>query len=120
MSVCKNNVWGTVCDYSWDINDAAVVCRQLGFSIYGIAIYTIIIEECIEYYIILGSTALHNAYFGQGTGPTAHSYVYCTGSEARLIDCPSQRYSCSHSRDAGVRCLAQTGKQVSMGMKVKC
>ena len=61
--------------------------------------------------IILGSIALRYSYFGQGTESATRTYVYCTGSEARLVDCPSQRYyySCSQSNNAGVRCLAQTG-----------
>ena len=36
MEICVDNVWGRVCDDSWERVDAAVVCRQLGFSAQGI------------------------------------------------------------------------------------
>ena len=33
VEICSNGVWGTVYGGGWDVREAIVVCRQLGFPI---------------------------------------------------------------------------------------
>ena len=32
VEVCINGVWGTICDYGWDIRELYAVCHQLGYQ----------------------------------------------------------------------------------------
>ena len=92
VEIFHNDQWGTVCDDLWDSNDAAVVCRQLGFSPTGA--------------VARGQTA-GQAPFGQGSGQIWLDDVRCAGTEARLIDCPANPIgteNCNHAEDAGVVC----------------
>ena len=83
-----NTHWGTICDDHWDINDANVVCRQLGFSSGAV-------------------TAYSDAHFGRGCGTIWLDDLQCDGSESNLFDCTHRgigSHNCSHQEDAGVTC----------------
>ena len=35
VEVCLDSLWGLVNDLDWDVNDATVICRQLGYPTQG-------------------------------------------------------------------------------------
>ena len=90
VEVNHNGVWGTVCDDIWDLQDAMVVCRQLG---YGTAV-----------------SALRLAAFGRGSGQIWYDDVRCSGLEANLTQCGHSGlgvHNCGHREDAGVICASE-------------
>ncbi|XP_067915950.1 T-cell differentiation antigen CD6-like isoform X2 [Heterodontus francisci] len=87
VEINSEGSWGTVCDDSWDLRAAAVVCGQLGC---GTAI-----------------SAVNASGFGQGQGHIYLDEVSCNGTEAYLWHCPSDpwlQHDCGHKEDAGVVC----------------
>lgn len=103
VEVALGDTWGTVCDTSWDDNEARVFCRQMNFTD--------------------GKAARRGAY-GFGTGPVWLSHLRCTGNETHLHRCPHRgwdselsevedditgilsTFCASHKRDAGVFCFS--------------
>ena len=84
--------WGTVCDSSWDLADATVVCHQLGYM------------RAVE--------APKYSRFGGGTGLSWYSNVECVGTEMDLTECSKSTSpfgrACSHSYVAGVVCSSES------------
>ena len=82
VEVYYTGVWGTISGYYWDINDAHVVCRQLGYP------------GAISY-------GWRNQ-FGAGTGPIWFQNVRCLGNESSFSECSKDVYADPNSHSANV------------------
>ena len=85
-----NGQWGGVCDDNFDINDAHVICRMLGYP---------------------SAIAAVDAKVTYGNNPSGSSYVLdnlnCDGSELSVFDCshPGEwQENCNADEIAGVQC----------------
>ena len=87
VEVYRNGFWGTICKDGWNIPDASVVCRMLGYSGAWTA------GCCTEY--------------PGGTGPVWLSDLSCTGEEKSLTECGHSGWginNCDHGKDVNVIC----------------
>ena len=86
VEIFFNGTWGTICDDYWDINDARVVCRQLGYL------------DAVS------------ALQGQSPSDLGHMWlddVDCTGTEENIKYCYHfgwGNHNCGDAENAGVKC----------------
>ena len=92
VEVHHSGTWGTICGYSWDLQDADVVCRQLG---YDGALSAPIRVEFVE-------------------SPVWLSRMQCEGNETSVSQCShsgwGEVYSYCWYYYAGVVCRPPEGK----------
>ncbi|XP_053313975.1 lysyl oxidase homolog 3 isoform X7 [Spea bombifrons] len=87
VEIFYNQEWGTICDDDFSMENAHVLCRQLGFT------------EATGW--------AHSAKYGKGLGRIWLDNVICTGKEKSISDCNSRGWGnsdCTHEEDAGVIC----------------
>ncbi|KAM4846876.1 T-cell differentiation antigen CD6 isoform 2-T2 [Thomomys bottae] len=98
VEMLERGRWGTVCDDTWGLEEANVVCQQLKC---GPAVQ-----------------ALPGLHFAPGRGPIHRDQVNCSGAEAHLWDCPGLPGDlyCGHKEDAGVVCAEHQSWRLTGGV----
>ncbi|KAJ8305174.1 hypothetical protein KUTeg_017275 [Tegillarca granosa] len=89
VEVYYNRTWGTICDDSWDNDDATVVCKMLNFSDGGIAV--------------------GQSRYGEGSGKIWLDRVECSPELNNIEQCKHNgwgHHDCTHKEDAGVLCIS--------------
>ena len=87
VQVYHDGTWQTVCDDGWGIEEATVVCMQLGYS--------------------TATAAPGSAYYGEGTGTILLDDLVCNGYESSLLNCPHRginSHNCDLDEAASVKC----------------
>ena len=85
-----SGMWGILCDQSFGIIDAHVVCKMLGFT------------TAVE---ALSNSAADDLY---GNPPSSSNFVLdnldCSGTEKSIFDCPKTGESTESCKASGARC----------------
>ena len=86
--------WGIVCDNWFDINDANVFCKMLGYT-----------NGAEDYY--------SGSHFGHGNLDFHLDEMQCIGAEESFLDCPANswnNHNCNSGKAAGVKCYPNPSK----------
>ena len=86
VEIFHDDKWGTICSHDWDIQDAMVVCRQLGFP---------------------QATKAYGNASREENGTVWMTKAGCLGNESFLYECNHSGWennNCNHSKAAGVQC----------------
>ncbi|CAB3983255.1 deleted in malignant brain tumors 1 -like [Paramuricea clavata] len=87
LEVRYNGTWHTVCNEKFDLEDARVFCREMG---YGQPI------------------SFQGGLYGRGNGKIISRGLECTGKEKTFADCPQKSWfsrGCTHYQDMGMICM---------------
>ena len=85
VEIIVSNISGTICNDSFTLTNAHVICRQLGFP-----------------------GAVRVKSFGPGSGQIWLDDVQCNGSEVSIEMCTHNGFgvhNCQHENDVGVICI---------------
>ncbi|XP_019852771.1 PREDICTED: scavenger receptor cysteine-rich type 1 protein M160-like [Amphimedon queenslandica] len=92
LEICVGGEWGRVCIGGWGYEEAALVCRQLGFRVEG-------------------ASRISSSQFGFGYRPILIDTLQCTGLESSLLQCGhtllapgTYDQSCDSTQDVAVSC----------------
>eukprot|EP00299_Pterocystis_sp_00344_P012764 c6173_g1_i1.p1 GENE.c6173_g1_i1~~c6173_g1_i1.p1 ORF type:complete len:900 (+),score=288.78 c6173_g1_i1:34-2733(+) len=95
VEVQRAGVWGTICDDNFGMNEAQVVCRELGYA------------DAIDSY---------TAGMGTNTNLIWLDQVSCDGSESSISECQHDSWGtsdCDHGEDVGVICVEASTSSIS-------
>ncbi|XP_060532359.1 protein bark beetle isoform X2 [Cylas formicarius] len=104
LQVKVNNQWGTVCNYGWTMENAALVCQQLGYVL-----------NPDDWYLERSEVP------SAGTAePVILSNVRCTKFDLDITRCRSETSedfsnSCDHENDVGLRCYKSSWAGLRFG-----
>ena len=89
LEILFYGIWGTICDDHFDITDANVACRRLGFV----------------------AARSYSTSVARGSGFIWLDDVQCIGNETALEQCPHRLFAvtsgCDHRDDVGVTCISE-------------
>ncbi len=86
--------WGTICSDDWGIEEANVVCKELGY--------------CHALHALGGGT------YGTSDESLDVGTINCVGNESAILDCPHNHdvSSCSEDNVASVVCIPKGRSEV--------